>query len=251
MNLHGLTSTINKNSPAIFVALGIGGFAATVGMAIQATPKAMAIKEEIDEEIEQSEGIIQKTWVFGRGYLPIYAPMLVMGGLSIFSFVFANKIHAKRSVAALTAYSLAEKTLHTYQEKVVEKLGARKHMDVMDDIAKDEVTNTPPESHDIFQTGYGDTLCFDVPSGRYFRCSVEQVRTAENSVMKDLLTEMTVSLNDFYDVLGLPPVGVGDDLGWRVDASLPDIYMSSELDINETPVLVLNYSPSVISEYAI
>ena len=50
-----------------------------------------------------------------------------------------------------------------------------------------------------------------------------------------------VSLNDFYDEIGLDHTSVGDDLGWNTD-KLIDINFSSQLNDNGEPSVVLDYA---------
>lgn len=243
-----LSKFVGKNAPTIFTALGIFGFVATVGMAIDATPKALALKEAVEDK-QKDENPGEQILTFIRNYGPIYATTIAMGGISIACFLTANRALSKQSMTALAAYSMSEKALKTYQSKFVERFGARKHQQIMDDVAEEEVNrNDVPDEAYVFHTGYGDTLCLDAPSGRYFRCSAEQIRSAEASVTKDLVSEMTAPLNNFYNAIGLPGIGLGDDIGWVVDRMTPDVYFSSELTANDLPVLVINYNTTVLAD---
>ena len=53
---------------------------------------------------------------------------------------------------------------------------------------------------------------------------------------------MYVSLNEFYDELGLDHTKLGDDLGWNLDDGLIELNFSSQLAENETPCLVVDYN---------
>ena len=57
-----------------------------------------------------------------------------------------------------------------------------------------------------------------------------------------MLTQMYVSLNDFYDELGLKHTRLGDDLGWSIDDKLVDIEFSSHITDDGRPCLVVDYS---------
>ena len=52
---------------------------------------------------------------------------------------------------------------------------------------------------------------------------------------------MYVSLNDFYDEIGLDFTKVGRELGWSVDEGLIEIHFSSQLADDGTPCLVVEY----------
>ena len=91
-------------------------------------------------------------------------------------------------------------------------------------------------------TDNGDTLCYDSVSGRYFKSSIDQIKKAENSINRTVLTEMYVSLNEFYDELDLDHTKLGNDLGWNIDDGLIEIDFSSQIADNGKPCVVVNYS---------
>ena len=65
-----------------------------------------------------------------------------------------------------------------------------------------------------------------------------------------MLSENYVSLNDFYDELGIGPTKLGDDLGWDIyKDGLIDIAFSSRLAEDGTPCLVMDYSVAPRYEY--
>ena len=73
-------------------------------------------------------------------------------------------------------------------------------------------------------------------------CSIEVIKRAENELNKQMLHDISgyVSLNEFYDELGLDHTSIGDDLGWNTD-QLIDIAFSSQLNDNGEPSVVLDY----------
>ena len=62
-----------------------------------------------------------------------------------------------------------------------------------------------------------------------------------NELKRQMLSNMYISLNDFYYELGLDSTKLGDALGWHVDDGLIDVSFSSQLANGETPCLVLDY----------
>ena len=129
-----------------------------------------------------------------------------------------------------------------YREKVVETIGEKKERIVRDKVAEERVKKNPVSKNEVIVTGNGKTLCFDPISGRYFMCSIETIKRAENELNKQMLHDISgyVSLNEFYDELGLDHTSVGDDLGWNTD-QLIDINFSSQLNDNGEPSVVLDY----------
>ena len=51
-----------------------------------------------------------------------------------------------------------------------------------------------------------------------------------------------VSLNDFYDELGLDHIDVGDDLGWKVDQGKLDVDFGSQIASDGRPCITIEYS---------
>ena len=91
-------------------------------------------------------------------------------------------------------------------------------------------------------TGKGEVLCYDAISGRYFKSDVDKIRKAENILNKKLMNDMYCSLNDFYDLVGLPFTQLGFELGWNVNDSLVEIEFSTQLSEDDIPCVVVDYS---------
>jgi hypothetical protein len=136
---------------------------------------------------------------------------------------------------------LSESTLKEYQEKVIETVGERKEQAVRDSIAKDKVTNNPVENREVIITDKGNTLCYDAVSGRYFKSDIDKLKKAENDLNRRMMSEMYISLNDFYEEIGLDTIGIGDDIGWNIDKGYMELDFSSQLATDGTPCLVVSY----------
>lgn len=241
---------LTKNSPTILTGLSVTGLLTTVGMAVQATPKAMAIIDDEFWERYEVEGCdydyatrlkslsfkekISLTW-------KCYVPTAIMGVLTIGCIIGANSINLRRNAALASVYSITETALKEYQAKVVETLGEAKAKKIKDDIAKDRVQNNPVNNKEVIITGKGEMLCYDPISGRYFKNDIEKIRKAQNDLNRDLLADMCISLNDIYYGIGLPETKIGDDLGWYINDGLIEFDFSSQLTENGEPCLVLGY----------
>ena len=84
--------------------------------------------------------------------------------------------------ALTTAYAISESALKNYQEKVVETIGKNKEQSVRDAMAKDAISKKQIQNSEVIITKKGDTLCFDVLSGRYFKSDIERIKRAENDI---------------------------------------------------------------------
>lgn len=229
----------NKHSPEILTGIGIAGMITTTVLAVRATPKALQLIEEKKNEDWVDE--LSPLEVVKTAWKP-YVPAAVTGVASIACLIGASSVNAKRNAALATAYKLSETALSEYREKVIETIGEKKEKTVRDKVAEERVKKNPVSKSEVIVTNNGTTLCFDPISARYFKSSIDKIKRAENELNKQMLHDISgyVSLNDFYDELGLDHTSVGDDLGWNVDR-LIDISFSSQLNDNGEPSVVLDY----------
>lgn len=253
-------TTLSDHAPEILTGIGIGGMVTAAILAVRATPKALILMEE-EKERQNDElwaeacdncpddmypevapitelkpvDVVKTCW-------KCYVPATVVAGASIACLIGANSVHTKRHTALAAAYSLSETVLKEYQEKVVETIGEKKEREVKDAIAKDKIEKDPVSKHEIVFTGKGDTLFYDVLSGRYFKSDIDAMKRAVNELNRRMRDEMYISLNEYYTEIDLDSIAVGDDLGWNIDRGYIDIYFSAQLAPDETPCVVVNHN---------
>lgn len=244
---------ISKHSPEILVGVGIAGMITTTVLAVKATPKALKLLEEaerknIDKQLD--DGIDEADVKNGLPPLEIikaawkpYIPAAITCATSIACIVGASSVHVRRNAALATAYKLSETALSEYKEKVVETIGEHKEKIVKDKVAEKRISENPVSENKVIVTDRGGTLCFDPLSGRYFKSDIEQIRKAVNNLNEQMLHDIFgyVSLNDFYDELGLDHNDVGDELGWNISKGQIKIDFSSQIASNGEPSIVLDY----------
>lgn len=234
----GVQSTLTKHSPEILTGIGITGMVSATVLAVKATPKAIRLKNEAENE---KNGELTKVETIKACWKP-YIPAVATGAASIVCLIGASSVNAKRNAALAAAYTLSDTAFREYKEKVVETIGEKKEKVVKDKIAEDKVKNNPVTKSEIFITDRGNTLCFDTISGRYFMSDIDKIKKAENILNKRMLSEMYISLNDFYDEIGLAQTPVGDDLGWKLERGYLDLDFSSQLTKDGKPCLVIDYN---------
>ena len=231
--------TISKHSPEILIGIGIAGMVTTTILAVRDTPKALCLIEEAKDEKGEELTAVEKVKVCWKCYIPA----AVTGVLSIGCLIGANSVNARRNAALATAYKLSETALSEYKEKVIETIGEKKEETVRESIDKDRLDKKPIDSAHIIVTGKGTTRCFDPISGRRFESDIERIKKAENELNKRMLHDMFgyVSLNEFYDEIGLERTSNGEDLGWNVGKGLIDIHFSAQVDEDGQPCIVIDY----------
>ena len=238
-----------KHSPEILTGIGIAGMITTTVLAVRATPKALQLIEQAGYEKGSDENptmdmeftslttveTIKVVW-------KCYIPSAVVGITSILCLIGASSVNVRRNAALATAYTLSETAMREYRDKVVKTIGEKKERSVRDAIAKDKIEQNPVTNSEVIITDKGDTLCFDMLSGRYFKSDIEKLRKGINELNRLMLSDGYVSLNDFYYEIGLENIKIGDTIGWNYDKGLVDIDFSSHLAADGTPCLAINFS---------
>lgn len=204
----------------------------------------LEIEEITEEEYEEKKKEISKETV--KDTVITTLPAVASGATTVVLAVAGYNNVSKRLAALSAAYNIGEKNLIEYQDKIKEMFGEKKAQAVTDEIAADKVKKNPPAKDVILNLGRGTTLCYDPKSGRYFYSSPENVKKAVNKINSRLNDEYYISLNEFYDELGLPDVELGEELGFNVDDGLIDVdhIFSVTKTEDDQPALVLTYDIS-------
>ena len=230
--------TITKRSPEILTGIGIAGMIMSTILAVKATPKALNLIREKEDELEADKltisETIQTTW---KCYIPAATTCIT----SVACIICANSVHVKRNAAIAAAYKLSEKALVEYKDAVIETIGEKKENLVNDKLAEKKLEKNPVSKSEVIISG-GTALCYDSIGGRYFKSDIESIKRIENILNKQMLRDDYISLNDFYDEIGLPHTDAGRELGWSVNDGLIDIRFSSQIADNGEPCLVVDYS---------
>ncbi len=236
--LRKISFSAKKHSPEILTGIGIAGMISTTIMAVKATPKALVLIERKKEELGVDElPLVEAVKTSGL----CYAPSVITGVLSVGCLIGANSVHVKHKAALATAYTISESALKEYKTKVIETIGEKKEQSIKDAVSKERLEKVTVYDGDILRTGKGQTLCFDAFTGQLFESDIDKIKSAINDLNAQLINDWYVSLNDFYELLGLPYSEMGDLLGWNMDLGLVEINFSSQLTEDQRPCLVLDY----------
>lgn len=239
--------TVSKHSPEILMGLGITGMITTTVLAVKATPKALQLIDEKKQELEVDTltpaETVKTAW-------KCYIPATVSGVMSVACLIGSNSVNAKRNAALATAYKISETAFSEYREKVVETIGEKKERTVRDKVSEEQLRNNPVSNTEVIVTGKGQTLCFDPLSHRYFYSSIDKLNRAANKLNYEINTSPFatdgVTLNDFYNEIGIPGTMTGDSLGWNLNTGIIEIYPSAQIVEDEEehegePCIVINF----------
>lgn len=259
MNLSSVKSLIKSgydilksNSSTVLTAMAVVGTISSVVMAIKATPKAMEdmMYDRMDrsEKLKNPEDVKTTISDYVRVCWKTYLPTAVMTSVSVACIISAQTINLKRNAALMALYSTAAGSLKEYKDKTAELLGESKLTKIREDIDKDHIEENPVTDRTVYSTGYGEYLCFDTMSGRYFKHSIEGVRKCVNDLNAAILNNGYVTLNEFYYTLGLDGIKMGDEMGWNTEHRI-DVEFSTQQANDGTPCLVMDYATGPVYDF--
>lgn len=255
--IHILTQTFKENSTTILSSVAIAGVVGTVVLAVKATPHALddISQGEHDKEYDAAEKEGRSALLRGQP-LTIketikvtwknYIPAGIAGIATIACIIGTNAIGIRQKAAYAGAYALADAAFREYKDNVLKVVGEKKEQQFRDKIAEERLKRDPPDGT-IIITGT-DVLCYDMLTGRYFKCDHETIRRAENEVNRRVLTDMYTPHNEFYEEIGLGHVLIGDELGWNIEHKL-EVVFSSHLSESGEPCLAIGYRNLPIKDY--
>ena len=238
-----LVKASKEHSADILIGTGIAGMIASTVLAVKATPKAM---ENIEEK-KAEKGVTKLTTkeTIQAGWKP-YIPAFVSGIVGAGCIIAGTGQNKKQQAALAAVYSMSENTLRRYKDEVKKQFGEEKAKEIDKKVVKAKMKERPviidtDESMFVQQTGHGQTLCYDSLSGRYFRSSTNAIDRAVNIINKSLMQEHYITVNEFYNELGISTIGAGSLIGWRSDGNMCEIHYDTEIDENGVPYVVIYY----------
>lgn len=235
---------LSRNGAHLLTGASVAGLITTVILAVHATPKAMYILEDLRNE---NDGYVS-TMQIVKSCWKVYTPTFIMGVVTATCIVSADTIGSRRTAALAGLYSVSETALKTYQEKVTETIGEEKEKNICQKIREEKIQKTALKN--LERTPYGDDLCFESITGRYFTSDMQHIRAVVNDVNEKILMDGEVTLNEYFELLGLDGTIMGNDMGWTLEDRL-EIDYGSCLYSDGTPCLYLDYRkhPIVLPYY--
>lgn len=252
--------TIQKHSPEILMVAGAGlGIASTV-VACKATLSLENIIDETKETIDKVHGVkngdyplkegaeytddmykkdIAKTYAACVGNLiRLYAPAVILGGLSIASFLTSHKIMRKRYLEVGAAYATTTKLFKEYRGRVADEVGDEKEQQiyagtiskkVKSKVVDPETGKTKTVSEEVecqtedtpLDDGLRVIFCHETSDewDRDPEYCESMLRCRQKFLNERLKSEGVLTLNDVRAELGLKRVKSGFRYGWKY---LPD-----------------------------
>lgn len=255
-----------RNSPAILTGVAVVGLISTAWSAFKAGPRASQIMEDYRKDMrdchpkdkEAKRAVVGETV---KKMVPVIAPTVIAGGTTVACIIGSHSASSRRIAALSAAYSLSESTVKNLNEKMEEMLGEKKARAIKDSIMKDKLHADTEKDKKVMACenfvipGDGTVLCKDLYSGRLFYSSAEKIKQAITKCSYDIVSDMYISLNDFYEAIDSPQLSripMGEDLGWNIDdtqnGKLP-IVLTALLTEDNKPCLCVDYDISVRNDF--
>lgn len=214
-----------KHSSTILTVVGAVGVVATSVLAVKATPRALELIGEAEGEKGSSLTPLETVQVAWKPYIPA-----AITGVSTIACIFgANYLSTKAQASLMSAYAVLDSSYREFVEKTKE-ITEEKGINIEHEIVKSKFDPDMPLDEE-------KTLFFDWQSCRYFESTFEKVKHAEFIFNQNLSMSGFACLNEFYDILNLPRVESGYQLGWSTITN-DDIYSLDSLEFEYEKIIV-------------
>lgn len=202
---------LKKHSPTILTVIGSIGVVATSILTAKATIKATELLNEAEIDKRDELTFLETISVAGPSYIPA-----VLTGTATIVCIFGSNVLSMRQQAALTtAYMLLHNTLQNYKQKTMALYGEDANKKIQSAIVKEK----SPLVSDLGVRSDKDILVFyEEHYGKFFERSMLEIQEAEYGLNRKLAMEGEATLNDFFELLGLPEQEIGDALGWSQES---------------------------------
>lgn len=247
---------LKKHSPEILVVSGVVGVVTSGVMACKATTKLSGILDEtrgtvekieevaanpdmVSEEYTEEDAKKDKVIVYSQTTLKVaklYAPSIIIGGLSIGAILTGSNIFRKRNMALAAAYATIDKSFKEYRGRVVERFGEDMDRElkynvktkeikeqVEDENGKKKTVKTKIDVVDPNQISEFAVMFDDGCNGWTKDPESNKVFLIhqQNYANERLQRKGHLFLNEVYDMLGCPRTKAGQMVGWIYDEKNP------------------------------
>lgn len=213
-----------KYSPVALSCAASAGVVVTAIAAVKATTKAvMLIQSDSRKNHDGDPYAYTKKEAFMSAW-KCYIPAAVFGVSTIACIMGANTLNGRQQTALTGAYALVQSSYKGYKDKLKELYGGEAHNAIVDSIVKEKckgVTVFAPRGWYSSTLDFGEKirpeslrLFYDSFSQRYFETTIAKVLEAEYHLNRNFMFNGAISLNEFYDFIGLEKTDLGDTVGW-------------------------------------
>lgn len=243
---------LKKHSPEILIVSGIIGVVSAAVMACKATTKVDEVLDKAKSDIdiihaavegrvptkepyteEQSKKDITTVYVqTGLQLVKLYAPSVILGGLSITAILSSNNILRKRNVALAAAYATVDNSFKDYRNRVIDRFGEQIDKELKYNIKPMTIEETTTDEngnevktektidviehceHGMYTKIFDESSCYWSSTKDYNRMFLIGRERYANELLN---TRGYLFLNDVLDMLDIPRTKEGQLVGWVKD----------------------------------
>ena len=250
-SLHKVGFKFKKYSPEILVVVGVVGVVTSAVMACKATTKVSEIVDESKETIDtihdalenerhtadgevytQEDADKDMTIVYAQTawkFVKLYGPSVLLGAASIACMVGSNRILRKRNVALAAAFATVDKSFKEYRGRLIERFGEDLDRELRFNIKAKEIEETivDEEGNETVVTRTVEVVdpnAYSMYSVVFCEGSTGWTKNPElnklfliqqqNHANDKLRLNHIVTLNEVYEMLGVPKTAYGQIAGW-------------------------------------
>lgn len=224
--LSGSKLFLERHSSTILTCIGAVGVAATAILAVKATPKAMDIIKEVEED--KGEKLTKMEIVKVAG--PCYIPSIAVGASTIACIFGANILNKRNQASLISAYALLDNSYKEYKNKVKELYGEDSERNIKQTLVKNKYEGYEHKDYNDKQ------LFFDNYSMQFFESTLEDVLAGEKAINDIFKMYGYAKLSDLYICWGLDVTTSDYALGWSM-ATGNYAYPNKEIDFVHESVI--------------
>lgn len=250
---------LQKASPGVLLGAGIVGMVGSTVLACRATLKMETILDETKEKLDTAKNLEHPEYsekdrkrdislvYFQTGVkvAKVYAPAVILGGLSIAALTSSYRILSSRNIALTAAYGLLEESFERYRGRVIEKYGEDQDRDFRYGTREVEIVDPETKKKKLvtrasLEDPSGYAKFFDSYSSHWQKdpeFNMYYLKVQQNYANDLLHARGHVFLNEVYDMLGIPRTNAGSVVGWiRSDDGSTDNHVSFGIFEGKTEV---------------
>lgn len=226
---------MNKHSVKILTGAAIIGCFTTGALTFRGYMQSRDVLDSLEDSSFFNR--VKKTYKY-------YIPAASIGAISAVCIFGANNAILKKQTSAIAMYKASEK----YLSHVLNEINPEEKEKIYDSFVKklvnendvDVELNDPEFLFDVDEL-YVPFL--DSWTGRLFKSTQENIKRAQNDLNYKLIsgTDSFITVNEFYNEIGIPPVDSGDHLGWSLDNKM-EVGFDTTSTEKGVPCMVLKFN---------
>ena len=251
-SLHKVGFKIKKHSPEILAVVGVVGIVTSTVLACKATTKVSSIVDETKETIDAIHDALENEKHTAEGevytqedatkdlaivytqagwkFVKLYGPSVALGLASIACMVGSNRILRKRNVALAAAFATVDKSFKDYRGRLIERFGPDLDRELRFNIKAKEIEETvvdekgnetvvtktvnvvdPNNAHSMYSVVFSEGSVGWTKNPELNKVFLIQQQNHANDKLR---MNHILTLNEVYDMLGVPRTAYGQIAGW-------------------------------------